>query len=134
MTDYTQAQLVNRIMLDLNIVGLGQAPDPNVQADIVARTVSLAGDLRARSIAYLPEIESGDSIPGGAFEAIVAYMCAAIGPGYGRQAVDQTTRELLEENIKSALRPSAPRRTLSTDPFLRQGSRHGGMPFNWIEG
>ena len=128
---YTQAELISRILLDLNIVGLGQTPEAVVQADLVARTQSLADDLNGRRIAYLPDV---NQIPDGAFEAMVAYMCAMIGPGYGRAGVDQATKELLEDNIKSALRPTAPRRTLSTDPFLRQGNRHGGMPFNWSEG
>jgi hypothetical protein len=128
---YTQDQLVSRILLDLNIAGLGQTPEASVQADLAARTQALADDLSGRRVAYLPDI---NQIPDGAFEALVAYMGAMIGPGYGRAGVDQATKELLEENIKSALRPTAPRRTLSTDPFLRQGSRHGGMPFNWSEG
>jgi len=128
---YTQAQLISRVLLDLNIVGLDQTPEASVQADLAIRTQSLADDLNGRRVAYLPNI---NQIPPGAFEALVAYMCAMIGPGYGRAGVDQATKELLEDNIKSALRPSAPRRTLSTDPFLRQGSRHGGMPFNWSEG
>jgi hypothetical protein len=127
----TQASLITRILTDLNIVGLGQAPDANVQADLSARTQSIADDLNARGVIYLPDI---DQIPDGAFESLVAYMCAVIGPGYGRQNVDQATRELLEDDLKSALRPSAARRTLSTDPFLREGSRHGGMPFNWTSG
>jgi hypothetical protein len=127
---YTQAELIARIVLDLNIAGLGQTPEANVMADLAARTQSLADDLNARRIAYLPDV---DQIPDGAFEALVTYMCAMIGPGYGRSGVDQPTKELLEENIKSALRPTAARRTLSTDPFLRQGSRHGA-PFNWTEG
>src|SRR5271165_4658535 len=99
---YTQTQLIARIVLDLNIAGLGQAPEANVQADLAARTQSLADDLNARSVAYLPDV---NQIPDGAFEVLIAYMCAMIGPGYGRAGVDQSTKELLEDNIKSALRP-----------------------------
>lgn len=128
---FKQTDLITRILNDLNVVGLGQAPQAEVQADMVARTTSIVNDLNARRIAYLPDI---DQIDDGVFESLVTLLNAVIGPGYGRAAVDVLTIERLEDKIKSASRPTAARRTLSVDPMLRQGGRGMAGRFNGVTG
>jgi len=127
----SQNDLIDRIVSDLNIAGIGVDLEPAVLEDLIGRTQSLADDLNARRIAYIPDVNQLDD---GAFESIVIFMAAMIGPGYGRQAIDPATKEIMENAIKSACRTTAPRRTLSTDPFLRQGSRRVYSPFTFTNG
>jgi len=50
-------------------------------------------------------------------------MTAKIGTSYGRPTPDPATILMLEERLKEVSRPAATRRTLQTDPLLREGNR-----------
>src|SRR5690242_5766151 len=116
----TSADLVNRILSDLNVVGLGQTPSDEDFATVAARITTIAAELTARGITYLPDV---DSIDDTLYEPLVELMTAKIGTSYGRPAPDPATILMLEERLKEVSRPAATRRTLQTDPLLREGNR-----------
>jgi hypothetical protein len=111
-----QTKLVNRVLLDMNVVGLGQTVPAEVFADINSRVDTIIAELNGRNVANIDP----DNIDDALFEPLVEYLIAKAGPGYGRNAVDAITLSLIEDRMKDVVR-STPRIPLKTDRVLRQG-------------
>lgn len=116
----TTANLVNRVLSDLNVVGLGQTASDEDFAAVAARVTTIAAELTARGVCYLPDVEAIDDA---LYEPLVELMTARIGASYGRPVADPAAILMLEERLRDVSRPAATRRTLETDPLLREGSR-----------
>ena len=114
----TSDQLIERVLLDLNVIGHGQtAADEDAQfvSGVAATTFA---ELNARDVANL---SVADTIDDALFEPIVEYLVAKLGPSYGRPATGATDLLLIEDRIKDVTRPAGTRGTLATDPLLRHG-------------
>lgn len=120
----TQADLCNRILIDLNVIAQGDVASSEDMAAMIDTTTTLAAELQVRSILYLPDLLE---IPDHVFEPLVDYFVARKGPSYGRAAVDQATLELLEARVEETTRPPATRRLLATDAVLRVGGKRRGF-------
>lgn len=114
-----RADLVNRVLLDMDVIGLGQIAPDDVYSDINSRLDTIVAELNARDVVNVDL----DNIDDGLFEPLIEFVIAKAGPGYGRGAVDPVTLSLIEDRIKEVTRAAAPRKTLGTDSILRQGTR-----------
>lgn len=114
-----RADLVNRVLLDMDIIGVGQIAPDDVYSDIDNRLNTIIAELNARDVVNIDL----DNIDDGLFEPLIEYIIAKAGPGYGRGQVDPVSLSLIEDRMKEVTRAAAPRKTLSTDTILRQGVR-----------
>jgi hypothetical protein len=103
------------IALDLDIIETGGALSDEDAETLQTRCRTQIADLNARKVAYIPNV---DQIDDGIFEGLVDLLGKRFGPSYGRQSASQVDIEFAEARIKSASRPTAPRRTLAVDPAL----------------
>lgn len=113
----TQDQLVNRVLLDMTVIGLGQTASDEVYEDVSGRCETIVAELNSRDVVNI-DLEQIDD---GLFEPLIEYIIAKAGPGYGRGELDPVHLAMIEDRIKEVVRPVAARKTLSTDPILRQG-------------
>lgn len=116
---WTRQLFVNGVLLDLNVVSLGEAPADEDFEAVSARLDTLVADLYARGKVYLPDL---DEIPDELVEPLRDYVVLRLGPGYGRPLAPDPVIQAAETRIKAISRPPRTRRTLSTDPVLRQGA------------
>jgi hypothetical protein len=114
-----RADLVNRVLLDMDVIGVGQIAPDDVYSDIDNRLDTIVAELNARDIVNIDL----DNIDDALFEPLVEFIIAKAGPGYGRGALDPVTLSLIEDRMKEVTRAAAPRKTLRTDSVLRQGVR-----------
>lgn len=114
-----RADLVNRVLLDMDVVGLGQIASDDIYSDIDGRIDTIVAELNGRDVVNIDLEEIDDAL----FEPLIEFIIAKAGPGYGRAAVDYVTISLIEDRMKDVARATAPRKTLSTDSVLRQGVR-----------
>lgn len=122
---WNRQQFVNGILLDLDVIGVGDvAADEDYEA-VDARLDTLVADLMSRGKLYLPDL---DEIPDELVEPLRDYVKLRLGPAYGRPDADPEMIILAEDRLKAASRPPRTRRTLSTDPVLR----HGAYPYRFI--
>jgi hypothetical protein len=124
----TSAQLVSRVLSDLNAIGLGQDAEAEVSAEVSARITTILAELNARTVIY---VQSADSIDDAIFEALVEYMVAKLGPSFGRPETPFMEILLIEDRLKDIKRPAPTKRTLSTDPMLRQGGLGAARNTYW---
>jgi hypothetical protein len=116
----TSDQLIERVLLDLNVIGHGQTAadeDAAFVSDVAATTFA---ELNARDVV---NISDADAIDDALFEPLVEYLVAKLGPSYGRPVTGATDLLLIEDRIKDVTRPAGTRGTLATDPVLRHGAR-----------
>lgn len=125
----TRSELVNRIAVDLDLVGAGQDAEAEDFADIDSRLDTHIATLNSRDIVNVSDL---DEIQDELFEPIVEWFVLKLGTGYGKPAADPVAVEMVEDTLKEVCRARAARRTLSTDPMYRAGSR--GAAFNFKTG
>jgi hypothetical protein len=124
---WDRQQFVNGVALDLDVVGLGDAPADEDYDAIDTRLDTLVADLTSRGKLYLPDL---DEIADELVEPLRDYVVLRLGPSYGRPQADPVAIVFAEDRLKEVSRPPRTRRTLSTDPILRQGAYAPGMrPF-----
>jgi len=122
----TQTDIVNRVALDLNVMGLGQGIEAEVEADIRTRVATVLAELNARLGLYIPDL---DDTPDEVFETFCDYIKKRIGDGYGRPAATEMELLAVEARIKQILRPPGSRKSLTIDPALT-GYPRGRFNFN----
>jgi len=120
---WNRQQFVNALLLDLDIVALGQAPADEEYEAADARLDTIVAELYARRVLYLPDL---DQIPDEVVEPFRAIVALMLGPAYGKPPVDAVTQEVAEMRLKAVSQPPRTRRTLSTEGVLRHGARRFG--------
>jgi hypothetical protein len=118
---WNRQQFVNAVLLDLNVISLNEAPSDEDYDALSKRLDTLVADLQARGKLYLPDL---DEIPDELVESLRDLTVMRLGPSYGRAPTALADILIAEDRVKAVGRPPATRRTLSTDPLLRQGA-HG---------
>jgi len=127
----TKQELIDNLLLDLNVVGLGQTAS-NEESDFVSSNInSTLAELNARDVV---NVLDEDAIEDAVFQPLNDLMVARLGPSFGRPPADQPTLLLLEDRIKEVTRHSGTRATLGTDRLLRQGNRGPHRGFNPVTG
>lgn len=129
MATKIRRDLVNRILSDLGVTGTGEEADVEPFDDIEQRVRTTLAELNAREIVDVPDL---NAIPEEIFEPLVEYMVLRAGPGYGRVGMSEAERIGIEDRLTDVVRQRAQRKTLSTDPLLRQTRR--GAAFNFKTG
>ncbi len=121
---WNRQQFVNGVLLDLNVVSLGEAPAAEDFDAVSRRLDTLIADLQARRKCYLPDL---DEIPDELVEPLRDLVVMRLGPAYGRPAAALPDLILAEDRLKAVSAPPPTRRTLSTDPLLRCGAHRAGV-------
>ena len=116
---WNRQQFVNGVLLDLNVIALGNAPAAEDYDAVSQRLDTLVADLASRGKLYLPDLDQiGDEL----VEPLRDLVVMRLGPGYGRPPAALPDIVIAEDRVKAVARPPATRRTLATDPLLRRGA------------
>ena len=116
----TKQELVDNVLVDLNVIGLGQTASAE-ESDFVAANITAAlAELNARNVV---NVGDENAIDDALFQPLNDLLVARLGPSFGRAAADAAALALLEDRIKEVTRHSGTRATLATDPLLRRGNR-----------
>ena len=121
---WKRQQFVNAVLLDLNVVSLGDSPAAEDYDAVSNRLDTLAADLQARAKCYLPDL---DEIADELVEPLRDLVVMRLGPAYGRTPAALQDLIIAEDRLKAASAPPATRRTLATDPLLRRGAHRIGV-------
>jgi hypothetical protein len=121
---WNRQQFVNGVLLDLNVIALGESPAAEDFEAVASRLETLVADLQARGKCYLPDL---DEIPDQLVEPLRDLVALRLAPAYGRAPAALPDIILAEDRVKSVSAPPPTRRTLSTDPVLRRGALRIGV-------
>src|SRR5262245_23712532 len=110
--------VITAVLLDLNVMGLGEAAPAEEQSHLDARLNGMLDDLVARRKLFVTD-ES--QIPDPCFEPLLACLVLRFGPKFGRAEPALADVIAAEDRLKAASAPVAPRPTLELDPALRHG-------------
>jgi hypothetical protein len=108
--------VVTALLLDLNVMGLGEAAPAEEQSYVDARLDGMLDDLVARRKLFITD---STQIPDPCFEPLLACLVLRFGPKFGRAEPALTEVIAAEDRLKAASAPVAPRPTLELDPALR---------------
>lgn len=108
--------VVTALLLDLNVMGLGEAAPAEEQSYVDARLDGMLDDLVARRKLFITDAAQ---IPDSCFEPLLACLVLRFGPKFGRAEPVLADVIAAEERLKAASAPVAPRPTLELDPALR---------------
>ncbi len=127
----TKQELIDNLLLDLNVIGLGQTASAE-ESDFVSANVTAAfAELNARNVV---NVLDENAIEDAVFQPLNDLLVARFGPSFGRSAADQASLLLLEDRIKEVTRHSGTRATLGTERILRHGNRGSYRGFNPVTG
>jgi hypothetical protein len=127
----TKQELIDNLLLDLNVIGLGQTASAEESDFVSANITSALAELNARDVV---NVLDEDAIDDAVFQPLNDLLMARLGPSFGRPGADQPTLLLLEDRIKEVTRHSGTRATLGTERMLRQGNRGPYRGFNPVTG
>src|SRR5262245_20227238 len=108
--------VVTALLLDLNVMGLGEAAPAEEQSYVDARLDGMLDDLVARRKLFITDAAQ---IPDPCFEPLLACLVLRFGPKFGRAEPALADVIAAEDRLKAASAPVAPRPTLELDPALR---------------
>ena len=108
--------VVTALLLDLNVMGLGEAAPAEEQSHVDARLDGMLDDLVARRKLFITDAAQ---VPDPCFEPLIACLVLRFGPKFGRAEPALTDIIAAEDRLKAASAPIAPRPTLELDPALR---------------
>jgi hypothetical protein len=115
----SRSELVNRIAVDLDLVGAGQDAEAEDFADIDSRLDTHIATLNAREIVNVSDL---DEVQDELFEPIVEWFVLKLGSGFGKPAADPVAVEIVEDTLKEvcrlAPRAARSRPTQCTAPAL----------------
>ena len=120
--------VVTALLLDLNVMGLGEAAPAEEQSFVDTRLTGMLDDLVARKKLFITD---DARIPDPCFEPLLACLALRLGPKFGRAEPALADIIAAEDRLKAASAPVAPRPTLELDPVLRRGTLG---PCNFIRG
>jgi len=111
--------VITALLLDLNVMGLGEAAPAEEQNFVDTRLTGMLDDLVARRKLFVTD---GTQIPDPCFEPLLACLVLRFGPKFGRAEPALADIIAAEDRLKAASAPVAPRPTLELDPALRRGT------------
>src|SRR5262249_14698368 len=111
--------VVTALLLDLNVMGLGEAAPAEEQGFVDSRLNGMLDDLVARKKLFVTD---DTQIPDSCFEPLLACLALRFGPKFGRSEPALADIIAAEDRLKAASAPVAPRPTLELDPVLRRGT------------
>jgi len=126
----TKQELIDNVLVDLNIVGLGQTAAAEESDFVSANITATFAELNARNVV---SILDEDAIDEALFQPLNDLLVARIGASFGRPPADTAAIALLEDRIKAVVRHTGTRATLATERVLRHGNRPF-RGFNFITG
>src|SRR5262245_45662233 len=111
--------VITALLLDLNVMGLGEAAPAEEQSFVDTRLTGMLDDLVARKKLFVTD---DAQIPDPCFEPLLACLVLRFGPKFGRAEPALADTIAAEDRLKAASAPVAPRPTLELDPTLRRGT------------
>ena len=108
--------VVTAVLVDLNVMGLGEAAPAEEQSFVDGRLGGMLDDLVARRKLFITD---DAQIPDPCFEPLLAVLVLRFGPKFGRPEPALADIIAAEDRLKAASAPVAPRPTLELDPALR---------------
>ena len=115
----TRDDVITALLLDLNVMGLGEAAPAEEQSFVDSRLSGMLDDLVARRKLFITD---DAQIPDPYFEPLLACLVLRFGPKFGRAEPALADIIAAEDRLKTASAPVAPRPTLELDPALRRGT------------
>src|SRR5215468_3126537 len=115
----TRDDVITALLLDLNVMGLGEAAPAEEQSFVDSRLSGMLDDLVARRKLFITD---DAQIPDPCFEPLLACLVLRFGPKFGRAEPALADIIAAEDRLKTASAPVAPRPTLELDPALRRGT------------
>jgi len=111
--------VITALLLDLNVMGLGEAAPAEEQNFVDTRLTGMLDDLVARRKLFITD---DARIPAPCFEPLLACLALRFGPKFGRAEPALADIIAAEDRLKAASAPVAPRPTLELDPVQRRGT------------